>query len=159
LLELEVSPSIEALHKAQTLSYLKLTESELGLLMNFGTSSMQYERLPNFMKGANAQVSVAVPENLLYGQESRAILDALHNDHSALGPGFLHQVFRRAVRIELAVPGLAEAYLQELPLRFRTIDIGTKPVRLFLVEGKVMLATISVKQITADHTEKMRWAM
>lgn len=160
LLELKVAPSIEPLHKAQTLSYLKLTGSELGLIMNFGASSMQYERLPNFMESRNAQVGgVAMRENLLYQQESRAILDALQNVHSALGPGFLHQVYRRAVRIELPAQGLAAAYLKELPLRFRDIDIGMKAVRLFLVERKVLLATIAVKQITAEHTEKMRWAM
>ncbi len=158
LLELKVAPSIQPLHKAQTLSYLKLTESELGLIMNFGASSMQYERLPNFMTDANVKVDkVAIPENLLYLRESRAILDALQNVHSAIGPGFLHQVYRRAVRIELTAQGLSAEYLKELPLRFRNIDIGMKAVRLFLVEEKVLLVTIAVKQIAAEHTERMRW--
>ena len=160
LLELKATPSIEPWHKAQTLSYLRVTGSELGLIMNFGARSMQYERLPNFMADRGGQaMRLSTPTDLFCPQESRAILDALQNVHTTLGCGFLHQVYRRAVRIELAESNLAATYLKELPLRFRGIEVGTKPVRLFLVEGKILLATVAVKQIMSAHTEKMRWAM
>jgi len=160
LLELKATASIAPLHRAQTLSYLKVIGSELGLIMNFGASSMQYARLPNFTADRSGQSErPKTPADLLYPQESRTILDALQNVHATLGPGFLHQVYRRATRIELAERNLAATYLKELPLRFRNIEVGTKPVRLFCVEDKILLATVAVQQINSRHTEKMRWAL
>ena len=36
LLELKAQPSIGPLHKAQTLSYLRVTGADLGMILNFG---------------------------------------------------------------------------------------------------------------------------
>ena len=45
LLELKAVESLNNIHKAQVLNYLKATDLKLGLLINFGRERVQYERL------------------------------------------------------------------------------------------------------------------
>lgn len=47
ILELKAQDSISKAHRAQTLNYLKATDNRLALLINFGKSSLEYERLVN----------------------------------------------------------------------------------------------------------------
>ena len=44
LVELKALSGLISDHEAQILNYLKATEIELGLLINFGTKSLQYKR-------------------------------------------------------------------------------------------------------------------
>jgi len=45
VVELKAVSCINEFHKAQTLSYLKATNIELALILNFGTSSLVWKRL------------------------------------------------------------------------------------------------------------------
>ena len=45
LLELKAVESLNNIHKAQVLNYLKATGLKLGLLINFGKERVEYERL------------------------------------------------------------------------------------------------------------------
>ena len=45
LLELKAVESINSIHKAQVLNYLKATGLKLGLLINFGKERVEYKRL------------------------------------------------------------------------------------------------------------------
>ena len=47
LIELKVSDRIVPAHRAQMLNYLKATGIKLGLIINFGKTSIEYERLVN----------------------------------------------------------------------------------------------------------------
>ncbi len=49
VLELKVVPEIEPIHKAQALSYLKVTDADLAVVANYGSSSLDDIRLPNFL--------------------------------------------------------------------------------------------------------------
>lgn len=159
-LDLKATPLILPLHKAQLLSYLAVTQAELGLIMNFGAGSMQYDRLPNFLAGrARVAVPTIMPnKHLLHFDLTRHVLDTLYAVHSALGPGFLHQIYRRATYIELAQQGVAFTYLKELPVYYGGQVIDRRPTRLFVVEQKLLVATVALAQITPKHTEKLRWA-
>lgn len=162
LVELKARPTIEPLHKAQTISYLAVTQAGLGLIMNFGASSMQFERLPNFLGQRQVEENLALApasDDLLYPELSRHILNALFQVHRTLGAGFLHQVYRRATRIELAHCGIGCVYLKQLPLSYNKHPIAMQPTRLFHIENKILLATVALKTITATETERLRWAM
>jgi GxxExxY protein len=50
LLEIKVAPGIEPVHKAQALSYLRVTDADLAIVVNYGGPSLQDERLPNFLR-------------------------------------------------------------------------------------------------------------
>ena len=158
-LDLKATPLITALHKAQLLSYLAVTQAELGFIMNFGASSMQYERLPNFLSSRQrSPVRRPVDPKLLYPELTNQVLDALYTVHFTLGTGFWHKVYRRATRIELAEVGARFVFLNELPLTYAGQLIAMRPTRLLLVEQKVLVATVALDRITATHTEKLRWA-
>jgi GxxExxY protein len=45
IIELKAVDTLSASHTAQVLNYLKATGIKLGLLVNFGSSSLQYKRL------------------------------------------------------------------------------------------------------------------
>lgn len=45
IVEVKALSSLSSDHEAQILNYLKTTSLELGLLINFGTKSLQYKRL------------------------------------------------------------------------------------------------------------------
>lgn len=49
IVELKALPEIGGVEKAQILNYLKGTGYEIGLLINFGETSLKYERIKNFM--------------------------------------------------------------------------------------------------------------
>lgn len=158
-LDLKATPSITSLHKAQLLSYLAVTNAELGFIMNFGARSMQYDRLPNFLSSRQrSPLQRPLDPTLLYGELTKQVLDALYTVHFAVGPGFFHRVYRRATHIELAQLGIPFAYLRELPLTYDGQVIGMRPTRLLLVDQTLLLATVALDQITATHTEKLRWA-
>ncbi len=142
------------------LSYLAVTQAELGMIMNFGSTGMQFERLPNFLHDRPRQFTPPIlPTELLFPGLASQVLDALFQVHCALGPGFLHQVYRRASRIEFAQHYINFTYLKELPLRYEGQIIATKSTRLFNIDDKLLVATIAVHQIESTHSEKMHWAM
>jgi len=45
IIELKALSKLQSEHLAQTLNYLKITDFELGLLVNFGSTSLQYKRV------------------------------------------------------------------------------------------------------------------
>ncbi len=159
-LDLKAAPAIQPIHQAQLLSYLAVTEAQLGFIMNFGASSMQFARFPNFLQERRREPPQFVPDHrLLHFDVSKSILDALYTVHSTLGPGFFHHIYRQATRIELSHVGLNATYFKELPLRYAGEVIDMRPTRLFFVEQKILLATDALRQVQAQHTEKFRWAM
>lgn len=162
LLELKALPAIGPLEKAQTISYLAVTGAELALIMNFGGISMQFERIPNFLGRSMVGEQATFPldrDNLLYSELSQKLLDALGHVRKTLGPGFLHQIYRRAARIELDYREIDFSYIKELPLRYDGHIIKMAPVRLLLVENRLLVATVALQTISTKEIERLRWAM
>jgi GxxExxY protein len=150
LLELKVAPTIEPIHKAQAISYLKVTDADLAIVVNFGGSSLEDERLPNFLREQKPEFSwepQPVGPDLLYPELTNAILRACHRVHFVLGTGFFHQVYRRATMIELLRSGLAYDYLKRLPVEYQGHMLGHQEVRLIRVEDKILLATVALRQV------------
>lgn len=47
ILELKALSEISSEHEAQLINYLKATNIQLGILIKFGTTSLEYKRIPN----------------------------------------------------------------------------------------------------------------
>lgn len=45
IIEIKAMDGLVSEHEAQVINYLKATDYKLGLLVNFGTKSLQYKRL------------------------------------------------------------------------------------------------------------------
>lgn len=159
LLELKVTPAIEPLHKGQTLSYLKVTDADLALIVNYGASSLEVERLPNFLREKQPEF-VWQPHpataDLLYPELVDTIQYACHRVHFLLGTGFLHQIYRRAALIELRRNSLSYEYIKQMPVEYHGHLLGYQPVRLILIEGKVLLATFALRQTESSMLEQLK---
>jgi GxxExxY protein len=159
LLELKVAPEIQPLHRAQAISYLKVTNADLAFVANFGGASVHIERFPNFVRDRQAVFewqSEPAPAQWLHPELTDAILCGCHRVHFTLGPGFLHQVYRRAVMIELRRSGLNFTYLKELPVNYEGELLGQQEARLIIVENKVVLAVYALSMPDETLTERLK---
>ena len=159
ILDLKVTPVITPLHKAQAISYLKVTDADLALIANFGAPSLEVERLPNFLRERQPEF-VWEPRdlatNLLYPDLSAALYEALHRVHFTLGPGFLHQVYRRATMVELRRQGISHHYHKHIPVEFHGHYLGQDECRLIVVEGRIAVAAFALKSTTEAHQQRLK---
>jgi GxxExxY protein len=159
LLELKVEPAIEPVHKAQAISYLKVTDADLAIVVNYGGPSLEDERLPNFLRDQKPEFvwkPQPAVQGLLYPDWVNDIQRACHRVHFVLGPGFLHQVYRRATMIELRRSGLDYDYIKQLPVEYESHLLGYQDVRLILVGDKVLLATFALRRTDDAVAEQLK---
>lgn len=147
LIELKVAPQIEPLHQAQAISYLKTTNADLAIVANYGDAAFQDQRLPNYVRGKQAE-HCWQPQP--FGDWPHAdLLTTLHHAcsrvHATLGPGFIHQVYRRAVLIELRRQGVGFELVRHLPITYKGQTLGEHPVRLIIPDGRIALAVFALQ--------------
>lgn len=159
LLELKVQPQILPLHWAQALSYLKVTDADLAIVVNFGAGSLMDERLPNYLRDKqpvftwqNQYANLDTPNPEL----TNTLLQALYRVHFELGSGFLHQVYRRATMVELVHQGIGYQYVKKLPVYYGDTHLGDQDVRLIKVNGEILLATVAVREVDEQMKVELR---
>lgn len=159
ILELKVASAITPLHKAQALSYLKVTDADLALVANFGAPSLEVERLPNFLRERQPEFvwkPQALEPDMLYPDLSTALYEALHRVHFTLGPGFLHQVYRRATMVELRRRRMSYGYHTHLPVEFHGHHLGQDECRLIAAEDHIAIAAFALQSITEAHQQRLK---
>lgn len=159
LLELKVAHAIQPVHKAQAISYLKVTDADLAIVANYGGPSLEDKRLPNFLHDRQPEFAWqprSVSDGLLYPDLVNIIQRACHRVHFTLGAGFLHQVYRRATMIELRRSGLNYKYIKWMPVEYEGEVLGQYEVRLILVEGKVLLATFALRNTDEAMAQRLK---
>ncbi|MEZ4593393.1 MAG: GxxExxY protein [Chloroflexota bacterium] len=155
LLELKVAPGILPIHQAQAISYLKVTDADLAMVVNFGAKLLEDVRLPNRVRGETAvphPPSSSPPVNVPFPELATEIVNCLHRVHLALGPGFLHQVYRRATMVEMREQSIGFNYIKESPIHYQGIELGKHETRLILVEDNILVAAFAVK----DNDESLK---
>jgi GxxExxY protein len=159
-LELKVEEELLPIDVAQIITYLKVTDLKLGILVNFGGNGLEIKRIPNFVSNRSArrpQASVVqTPGHLLYPELTGELRAALYEVHGELGPGFMHMHYRRATQIELRWHDIPYEVKKEITIRFRGQPIETRETRLLIVEDKVLLAPIAVREITSRLKGRFR---
>jgi GxxExxY protein len=150
ILDYKVENEITALHRAQVISYLKVTDADLGLIANFGAASLQVERLPNFVRDKQNKFewqAHPLPADMLYPDLTDKLFRCLYKAHFALGPGFLHPVYRRATMVELEHTSLNYRYVKDMPVCFHDHHLGNVPCRLSVVENKIAIAAFALREV------------
>ena len=150
VLELKVAPEITNLHRAQAISYLKVTGADLAIVVNFGAKLLADERLPNFLRDRPVDFEWQrrpITTDMPYPDLSNRLLEVCHRVHFELGPGFLHQVYRRAAMVELQHQDLEYRYIKQIPVTYQGQHLGLQDARLILVSNKILLATVAVKEV------------
>ena len=159
LLELKVTPEIRPVHKAQALSYLKVTDADLAVVANYGSSSLDDVRLPNFLRDKQPAFewqSKTAPKGLLNPEFVNQIQRACFYVHYTLGSGFLHQVYRRATMIELRRSGLNYDYIKQIPIEYENQILGYHDIRLILVKEKILLACFALRMNDETLVEQLK---
>jgi GxxExxY protein len=77
-----------------------------------------------------------IKEQYKYSELTSKIIGCAMEVHKVLGNGFQEVIYQRALAIELAYSGIAYEREKEMPIFYRTEQIGTRRVD-FLVEGDV----------------------
>lgn len=152
LLELKVQPSLLPIDQAQVITYLKATGLKLGILVNFGGDRVEYQRIPNFaterIAGHSTDAAVESSSHLQHAELTAELRAALYEVHSELGPGFMHMHYRRATQIELRLREVPHKVQKEVTIHFRGQPIETRKVRIIVVDDRVLLAPLAVREIT-----------
>lgn len=152
LLELKVAPQLLPIHHAQTISYLKLTNADLALLVNFGTVSLQVKRLLNLTRDQKVVFNwqPPSPKEWLYPELTASLYEALYRVHFTLGPGFIHRIYRQAVMIELQYQNISFEHLHQIPIYYHHHYIDVQEAQVIKVENKVLLGVFAVGAMTEE---------
>lgn len=159
LLELKSSAKILPLHKAQAISYLKVTNADLAIVANFGSAEFTTERLPNFLRDKQPAFRwqpITGAQDILYPELTNQVFKVLHQIHFELGPGFLHQVYCRAAMLALQQENLLYTYIQELPVYYQGHHLGNRETHLICIENKILVAAVAVAEITETMQSRLK---
>ncbi len=133
---------------------------KLGILVNFGGDELEFRRIPNFVSERSANCSpvstIQSWDHLLYPELTGELRAVLYKVHSELGPGFMHMHYRRATQIELRWHDIPYAVKKEIVIQFRGQPIETRKTRLLVVDNKILLAPIAVREITPKLKGRFR---
>jgi GxxExxY protein len=152
LIELKRAETLLPIDQAQVIAYLKVTALKLGILVNLGGSRLDFKRIPNIAPKPVIDDSWTkpspTPANLLYPELTGTVRALLYTVHRELGVGFTHMHYRRAMQIALRQSGIKYTVKKEIAIQFRGQPIETHETRLLIVDDKILLAPIAVRQIT-----------
>jgi GxxExxY protein len=85
-----------------------------------------------------------------YSELTGKIIGCAMRVHSALGNGFQEVIYQRALEIEMADEGIAFTREQEMPIYYKSQQIGTRRVD-FLVEGVVSVELKAITKLEDIH--------
>jgi GxxExxY protein len=94
--------------------------------------------------------------DLLYPELVGRLYECLHRVHYELGPGFWHNVYRRAIQVAFNEQGIACWYVHEIPVYYEHQYVSTRQCRLIFVDDKILLAAFAVRQVTDAFETRMR---
>lgn len=150
IVELKAVPEILPLHRAQLLSYLKGYDKPLGILANFGGASMEHVTMPK-----QAHLNSVLTDRFDYDkltlphkERIRDLLLIANRVLVTLGPGYLPQIYRRALYYELRSAGCDFEVVKEVTAQYQHQRVGTRQVNFFVL-GDLLLSAVAVRSLDA----------
>ena len=159
IIEIKVAPSIDPLHVAQIVTYLKVTEANLGIVVNFGGPSLEFKRVPNFISNRPPNgIAPPAPDdpNLLYPELTNEIRRCLYEVHCELGPGFWHRIYRDAAKVEFEMSDLSCEHKLQMDIYHDDWHAGKQRCNVLIIDDKVMVTPIAVKVVTRAMREQFK---
>lgn len=154
IVELKVAPSLTSLHKAQTFSYLKAFNKQVGLLLNFGSRKPQFERLylepktPDSPAEAVRQVTAELSPDLVSPELVYDVMGALFTVHATLGPGLIHRIYANACYRELQHRGLPVRPQKEINVIYRGTAIATIKFAHLKIADQLLVFPVTLANIS-----------
>lgn len=151
ILELKAVPVLLPVHRAQIISYLKVTDIKLGLLINFGSVKADIESFPNYNLTQKKRISnkgIELKDNLHFTELTNKVLDTLFEVHHILGPGFRTYIYRRAVRVELGWRRIPFRNIQKIQAKYLNEVVDEREIKLLVIDNKIGLLIVTEDHIT-----------
>ena len=89
--------------------------------------------------------------NIIYKEESYAIMGACFEVYKEKGSGFLEQVYQECLEIELEMRGILFVPKQELALNCKGRPLKSKYVPDLLCYDKIIVELKAVKELADEH--------
>ncbi|HRQ37621.1 MAG TPA: GxxExxY protein [Chloroflexota bacterium] len=158
VVELKVAEQLTKLHKAQAISYLKVTGKQVALLCNFGSSVPQFERLYFQAREAlpGGKPVIDWPDNYLSPELTGMVIGALYEVHTYLGPGFIYRIYANALYQELKLRGLAVIPHQTFTVFYHGQSVGQIKFQHMEVEGQLLLFPVAIQNLEDLRIENMK---
>jgi GxxExxY protein len=162
VVEIKAAPELTKLHQAQTISYLKAAGKNVGLLCNFGSAQPRFRRLYRPRRTGKGH---ALPDDdrhgpladdLLSPRLTSAVIGALYEVHSILGPGFIHRIYANAVYHELQLRGLEVAARREYQVIYHGRPVGEIKLGHIQVDSTLMVFPIAVQDLNALSIQNLK---
>jgi GxxExxY protein len=160
VVKLETAAKPGAVHIARTYSYMKVTSSQLGLLLSFGDPQPDFKRIAWDVPAVPAEPPQAMGAELAQGvphsRLTAAILDAAIEVHRSLGPGFTHAIYGNACHYELWTDRIPTQPQRRVQVFFRDWPIGQLKLNHLVVANRVMLFPVAVQDIERINLDILR---
>jgi len=163
VVENKVVNQLSPLHKAQGLSYLKTVGKTVGLLFNFGSKEPEFDRLyfdtvkrEPMSSEKIFMESITPSDDWLYPDLAYSIVGGLYEVHTILGPGFIHRIYANACYQELVLRGLAIKPAKRMQVVYKGTVIGDIAFAHLMVEGKVMVFPVALRNVRAIHLDNLK---
>jgi len=159
VLEYKVAEALLPLHKAQLISYLKVSGYALGFLMNFGGRRPEDERVINTLSGTvdeNESAEVSIRQDVLYPELSLKMIRALQRVFRALGTGYVYRVYSNAFYYELQRQGVAFVPEKKIEIYYEGRSIGRLTFHHFIVEEKLVVFTTTMSEMPDADAEVLK---
>jgi GxxExxY protein len=152
VVELKVAGSIEPIHLAQLLSYLKTVSREVGLLFRFGGPEPEFARRVLTTKAWHETLSpdstvLTEREDLLHPEVTHEIIGGVLEVFKTLGPGFIHRIYANACFHELKLRGLEVMPRREFRVFMDDIDLGEIKLGHLQVDNRALVFPVAVSNI------------
>lgn len=154
-LELKAVETLLPIHQAQLLTYLRLAEKPLGLLVNFDVPALRLgiRRLRSDRGSAPAPLDEG---SVRTGDRTAdELLRAAIAVHHALGPGLLRSAYEAALAFELGWRRIPFVLNLRMPIEFRGIKLTHDTTVPLLVDDRMPIMCLSGSSINASHVGRI----
>jgi GxxExxY protein len=152
VVELKVASSVEPIHLAQLLSYLKVVSKEVGLFFRFGGPEPEFVRrvltVPAWSETLGPVSAVLTErDGWLYPKITQEIIGGVLEVYKTLGPGFIHRIYANACYHELKLRGLEIKPHREFRVFLDDIDLGEIKLGHLQVENCALVFPVAVSNM------------
>lgn len=160
IVELKALQCISGIEEAQVINYLKASDLNKSLLINFGGQSLEYKRLVSkFQKSPQSlDKETKHPQITQINADRRDIqtyniIGAAMKVHDELGHGFLRTVYQEALEIEFSKRNIPFVREKELSIFYNEQELNTLYKADFICYENILIKLIALKDII--KTEEM----
>jgi GxxExxY protein len=160
ILELKsIQSDFEPENYTQIISYLRLTNKRLGILINFGLLEANFKRVPFDERELKIveDFNEILPQMKVHEGEVQRLRDGIVNVGRELRLGYHAEIYQKAMQVELEFNQFSWDEHVKVPVTYQNVLINHYEIDYWLVNGKILLAVLAGrKEVRAYDVVRMR---